>query len=266
VLTVTATAGRVRVSGTNATTGQTTDDLLSPDGTAQRDYCMDGTGCNCPGEAPLPELDPNAQRTPVITVTGDTLRGNVGVTARKVVCPVITSAEFKVDGATFDADEGTPQDPRSWDVQLHWDDTFSGNMPLSAVGNALCACAAGTHGGGTFTANVGGHQCQGTVSLEDANAPKDGRLSVQSVSGSGATRTWTLLAEATASGYPGTSGAGNCLPPDFGGFDAATLFESTVTLTATGSQIIKTQSFPISSNPAHSYEHWTGTLTLTGTW
>lgn len=264
VLTVTATAGRVRVSGSNATTGQPTDDLLSPDGTASRDYCMDGTGCACPGADPLPELDPNASRTPVITVAGDTLKGGVGVVARKLVCPVITSAEFKVDGATFNADEGTAQDPRSWNVQLHWDDTFSGNMPLN-VNRSLCACAAGTHGGGTFTANVGGHVCQGTVSLEDANAPKDGRLSVLASSG-GRARTWTLLAEATASGYPGTSGAGNCLPPDFGGFDAATLFEGTVTLTATGSQIVKTQSFPISSNPAHGYEHWTGTLTLTGIW
>jgi hypothetical protein len=267
-LTVIAAAGRVRVSGVNGATGQPTDDLLSPDGTATRDYCMNNGGCACPGEAALPVLDPAADIKPVIAVTGDTVSGRVRVIAEKLACPVITAGEFKVDGATFHGIDGLESNPNVYDALLHWDDTFTGPMALQAGVPALCACVPGTHGGGTFTTHAPySGDCQGTLSFENKDAPKDATMRVLSATGSGPSRTWTIQVEASSYGVPSGSDSACFPPPPFGRYHPDTLWQGTVTLTATGNPNSKTQSFPIASDPAHSsYENWAGTVTLTGVW
>ncbi len=210
-------------------------------------------------------LDPTAPTTPVIAVTGDTLKGQVVVVAHKVACPIITAAEFKVDGAVFHGQDGLDYNPNTYEAQLHWDDTFTGAMPLLAD-RYVCACAAGTHGGGTYTSHVPFvGDCQGTLSFENADAPKDAWMKVLSVNGSGTSRSWTIQLKASSYGVP--SAADCSPPPPFGRYHPDTLWQGTITLPASGSSNTKTATYPISSDPSHAgYESWTGSVTFTGVW
>jgi hypothetical protein len=260
---VKVSGGYVRVSGSAQSVGGShVDDVLGGQN-PEKTYCTStGGSCCLPAGAspPTGQLDPGPTM-PELALTGSSSGGSVTLTGVATVCPYITKGSFTVSGAHFHADihNGT------WDAMLQWDVGWNaGILPLVA-GSFEYATPATTQGGGTYSGNQNGLQCNGSLSLTSPDNPKDPQIKVLSTTGTGANRTWTVQVRASGDGY--FANQSDCVPPPFGAYNPETLWQGIVTLNATGSDIVKTQTFAVASDPSHSsYENWTGTVTLTGVW